>query len=106
MNDPAKQKEPENPRQHELHHGLEQASLNELPEAWDEEAAKRSDHVAGRPLSSHCALRIEVNGRLPDGLHGHYGSLAPRVQRAVVAGSPGVGGRVGVSAVSAVLEAR
>lgn len=53
MDDPSEQNEPEDGREHEVDGGHQKSSLNQLPEAWNEEAGEGCDDVAGRTLSAH-----------------------------------------------------
>jgi hypothetical protein len=46
MNDPAQEKEPQDPGENELDDGDEEPALEELAQSGNEEAAKGRDHVA------------------------------------------------------------
>jgi hypothetical protein len=51
MNGPSEQEEPEHRGKNELENGHEEAALQQLAEARDEEAAQGRDHVSGGALA-------------------------------------------------------
>jgi hypothetical protein len=53
MDQPAQQEEPQDGREAEHEHGLDQPTLQQLTEPRDEEAAQRSNDVPRRTLASH-----------------------------------------------------
>ena len=55
MPQPAEEDDPEKPGDAELDEGRERASLEQLPQAGDEKAAKRGDHVTCGALARHMA---------------------------------------------------
>jgi hypothetical protein len=62
MNDPAKQKIPENARKHEMHQGHPQAALHELSQPRDEETTDGGNHIPGRTLACHEAILLLHGG--------------------------------------------
>lgn len=56
VDQPAKEEEPEHPREHELDDRHHQAPLNELSEPGNEEAAQRGDDISGGTLGHNASL--------------------------------------------------
>ncbi len=53
MDEPPKENEPEHGREDELDDCHQKPPLEQLPEARNEEAAQRRNHIAGRTLPCH-----------------------------------------------------
>ena len=53
VDEPSEENEPEYGRETKLNDRDQESALQELPEAWDEETAKRSDDVTGGTLTCH-----------------------------------------------------
>jgi len=62
MNDPAKQKIPENASKDEMYQGHANTSLHELSETRDEETTDGGNHIPGRTLSGHEAILLLHGG--------------------------------------------
>ena len=60
MNDPAKQKKPENARKDEVKQSHTNASLHELAKTRDEETTDGGKHITRRTLSCHDAILLDV----------------------------------------------
>ena len=59
MDYPSQEDEPQDGSEYELQDGFEEPSLQQLPQARNEEAAERGEHITSRSLTTHCPSRVE-----------------------------------------------